>query len=249
MPALKDLTGQRFGRLVVLSRDTTKKGVYWNCQCDCGNIKSIRSNSLTLGKTKSCGCYWSDTRISSGKKGGASGYHDITNQQFGDLIALYPLENERASNGSLIWHCKCSCGNEIDIPGGNLIQGKTTHCGCKLISSKGEEKIALLLTEANISFERQKIFPTCKFDTNHLARFDFFVNNQYIIEFDGEQHFHTKGERFGEEIVKEIQQHDMIKNNWCKQNNIPIIRIPYFHYKDLKLEDLILNTSQYIVES
>lgn len=57
-----DLTGQRFGRLTVLSRaedDITASGkhwVKWLCQCDCGNTKSIRSKYLTSGRIQSCGC-------------------------------------------------------------------------------------------------------------------------------------------------------------------------------------------------
>ena len=39
----------------------------------------------------------------------------------------------------------------------------------------------------------------------------------------------------------------MFKNEWCKNNNIPIIRIPYAHLKELKIEDLLLETSQFIV--
>ena len=59
--ALIDITGQRFGRLVVLHRDESKpKGhghkAYWICKCDCGNIKSIKGESLRRGLTKSCGC-------------------------------------------------------------------------------------------------------------------------------------------------------------------------------------------------
>ena len=59
---LKDLTGQRFGKLIVLELDqkkSTPKRKFWKCQCDCGNIKSIRSDSLTSKKapTVSCGCY------------------------------------------------------------------------------------------------------------------------------------------------------------------------------------------------
>lgn len=58
---LIDLTGQRFGRLTVMKLDHFEmKGVhkrpYWLCQCDCGNIKIITSNSLRKGLTKSCGC-------------------------------------------------------------------------------------------------------------------------------------------------------------------------------------------------
>jgi hypothetical protein len=37
----------------------------------------------------------------------------------------------------------------------------------------------------------------------------------------------------------------MIKNQWCKENNIPLIRIPYTHLKDLSIEDLILETSKF----
>ena len=52
-----DLTGQRFGRLLVIGlddRDTRK--TYFYCKCDCGNIKSIRSDSLLCGAIRSCGC-------------------------------------------------------------------------------------------------------------------------------------------------------------------------------------------------
>lgn len=51
----EDLTGRRFGKLVVLSRDV--RNGYWICECDCGNRKSIRGNSLTMKNgTRSCGC-------------------------------------------------------------------------------------------------------------------------------------------------------------------------------------------------
>lgn len=59
MPPLKDLTGERFGRLTVLRRDTDrikKNCVYWVCRCDCGAIKSVESMKLKSGRTKSCGC-------------------------------------------------------------------------------------------------------------------------------------------------------------------------------------------------
>lgn len=55
----KDLTGQRFGRLVVLYETSERKHtkVVWHCRCDCGNEVDIRSGSLTSGHTMSCGCY------------------------------------------------------------------------------------------------------------------------------------------------------------------------------------------------
>ena len=59
MCKLNNLKGKRFGRLVVLERDIIKKGnfAYWICKCDCGKIKSVRSQHLTSNKIVSCGCY------------------------------------------------------------------------------------------------------------------------------------------------------------------------------------------------
>lgn len=52
-----DLTGQRFGRLVVLGYSHTKNGqAFWSCQCDCGNTKQIRGSDLRAGKSLSCKC-------------------------------------------------------------------------------------------------------------------------------------------------------------------------------------------------
>lgn len=58
MPIKKDLTGQRFGRLVVIEEVKKRKNgrILWKCNCDCGNTKEIYGNALLRGSTKSCGC-------------------------------------------------------------------------------------------------------------------------------------------------------------------------------------------------
>lgn len=54
---LRDLTGQRFGRLVVLDRGPTDgNGAQWWCRCDCGTTKLAKSKRLIQGNTRSCGC-------------------------------------------------------------------------------------------------------------------------------------------------------------------------------------------------
>lgn len=54
---IKDLTGQKFGLLTVIGlKDTDTRKTYWICQCDCGNVKEVRSDSLISGAIKSCGC-------------------------------------------------------------------------------------------------------------------------------------------------------------------------------------------------
>lgn len=58
MSALKDLTGQRFGRLVVTGRagSDNQKRAKWKCCCDCGCVTVVTSSNLLRGITKSCGC-------------------------------------------------------------------------------------------------------------------------------------------------------------------------------------------------
>jgi hypothetical protein len=65
-PRFKNLTGQKFGRLSPIQYLGTDKHYngYWLCQCDCGNILPVRTNSLTTGKSKSCGCYRNDNNRS-----------------------------------------------------------------------------------------------------------------------------------------------------------------------------------------
>lgn len=56
---VKDLTGQKFGRLTALHylNNYHKKGVWWLCVCECGNLVEVRNCNLTSGNTKSCGCF------------------------------------------------------------------------------------------------------------------------------------------------------------------------------------------------
>lgn len=164
---------------------------------------------------------------------------DISNQRFGKWTVLYKTD-KRNAGGVVYWHCRCDCGNEKDVLGASLRQGMSLSCGLHSNISKGNTKIAEILDKENISYMVEKKFPTCK-DKKELP-FDFFVNNKYLIEYDGEQHF-QEGSIFNYEYT---HRHDLIKNKWCKENDIPLIRIPYTHYKNICLEDLILETSKFI---
>lgn len=164
---------------------------------------------------------------------------DITGQQFGKWTVLYKTD-KRNAGGCIYWHCKCECGKEKDVLGTSLRQHRSLSCGLHKNISKGNVKIADILDEANIPYEIEKTFETCK-DKNVLP-FDFYVNNKYLIEYDGEQHF-DKNTIFDYEYT---HQHDLIKSNWCKENNISLIRIPYTRYNNLCIEDLLLETSSFI---
>ena len=55
---------------------------------------------------------------------------DITGRRVGRLVALYPTE-KRDYKGSVIWHCRCDCGNEVDVSYDSLIYGHYVSCGCR----------------------------------------------------------------------------------------------------------------------
>lgn len=250
MPALKDLTGQKFGRWTVLSKAPSRnRAVYWLCQCDCGTIKEVKGASLTSGRSSSCGCLHKENAAKVLAKTGENNKRDLIGQRFGKLIVIQESPR-RAANGGLYWICQCDCGNVTEIASSRLVGGYITHCGCETIVSRGEQKIKEILTQAEIPFETQKTFTECRFpETSHLARFDFYVDNRYIIEYDGIQHS-AISENNGwntKEKVELTQYHDQIKNTWCKKNNIPIIRIPYLYYDKITLEDLRPETSSFLL--
>lgn len=229
--SIKDLTNQQFGELIALAPTPERKdgSVVWKCLCSCGKECFISSHSLNRG-TRSCGHLIGDN-LRGGK--------DITNQRFGKLIAIEPTELRK--DHSVIWRCNCDCGKEVYVSIHHLQEGKVKSCGC-LNRSFGEEKIFTLLTNHNIVFETEKIL-------FGQYRFDFYVNQTYLIEFDGKQHFTFTGGSgwFSKETYEETKKRDQIKNEWCKTNNIPLIRIPYTHEKELCIEDLLLETTKYRV--
>lgn len=238
---LQELTGERFGRLTVIKqtqkpKEVKNKNRYWECKCDCGNTHIASTPSLRSGKVQSCGCLNKEVRQQQLSK------NEIGNK-YCDLIVIAKAKNKNSSGG-LRWICECSCGNKIEVSGGNLRAGFVTHCGCKTGLSAGERKIAQLLTENNVNYIQQYIFEDFIFSSGRHPRFDFAIldeknNVVKLIEFDGKQHFESVDFFGGEEGFESRMKRDRIKEDYCKKNNIPLLRISYAQYKNLKFEDLI----------
>ena len=235
-----DLTGQNFGDWIVLYelKERKNKKIYYHCKCSCGKEKDVMGQHLKDGTSTNCGCIRD-------KKTSQRQFKDITNQKFGRLTVKSIAGKDK--DGHILWYCDCDCGNKNIIKmGKNLRQGETLSCGC--LKSKGEEIIAKILRDNNIIFEQEKKFNNFIYkDSNRKAQFDFFVNNKYIIEFDGKQHFNIGGWNDNKALEKNFK-HDKLKNEYCLKNNIPLIRIPYTHLKKICLNDLLLETSNFIVK-
>ena len=233
-----DIKGQKFGRLLVLEKAKKPEGIkgreiYWKCLCDCGNIKIVRGVDLRSGHTKSCGCIQKEKTSVMRKR-------DLSNQRFGHLIALYP--NGLDSNKHYLWHCKCDCGKECDVNVSNLTGGLVKSCGCEWHSSTEIINIKNLLNSINIPYQTE-----FKININNRRfYFDIFVNNKYFIEYDGEQHFKYKVTGWNNKKNFEItRERDLLKNKYCFDNNIPLIRIPY--NAKYQIEDLIPITTKFLL--
>lgn len=231
MPALKNLINKRFGRLVVIERAPNQgRYVCWKCQCDCGEQCIIKADSLSSGKTQSCGCLYKETRPKP---------KNLIGQRFGKLRVLSLLPERK--NRRVMWKCQCDCGGMTIASTHDLNNGSRVSCGCKG-KSAGETIIESILIENQIKFKTEYKFNDLFTSYNNKAKFDFALlddNNNVIrlIEYDGEQHFRESD--FFKGSLKQRQKYDNIKNQYAKEHNIPLIRIPYWEIKNINLEMLI----------
>ena len=239
MPKKIDLTNKRFGKLLVLSQAENiqtpngRSHVAWNCQCDCGNTKIIRGECLRNGSTTSCGCVQAENR----RQAGLGRKLPLEGKRFGKLLVIKD-SGKRETRGGVLWECLCDCGNISFVSTSNLTREKESTISCGCAKSKGEEKIISLLIEMQIPFITQKRFDSCVFpETNCQLVFDFYLPEQnLLIEYDGEQHFHEiKNDRYD---FQGLQKRDTFKNNWCLENNIELVRIPYYDFDKLTIENM-----------
>ena len=246
------LQTQKNGKLTFIAplRRTDKKitSLFFLCVCNCGNWVILEGKAYRQNRQTSC------NKCSSNR---GKFVKDVKGLIFGQLKAI-EVSDRRYKDGSVYWLCECiDCGHRQEVMSQNLWRNNGHLCEICGSSSKGEYLVAQLLNQHQIPFQREFKFKNCVYPfSKKMAKFDFYVNNEYIIEIDGEHHF--KPIRYGTSITPEkakenfIQQQyrDNYKNYFCFQNNIPIIRIPYTHLnkiKKLNLEDLLPESSQFLL--
>lgn len=227
-----EMIGKKFGKLTVLSlvpKDETLKSrcLRYKCQCECGKIIEVNGNSLRTGHTTSCGCSRRGANIK-----------NLSNQRFGLLVVqdLAYVNNNRHA----VWNCKCDCGNIVQVSSHELLSNHTTSCGCKRRSA-GEIKIEELLKQMKLNYCTEYRIKNCK--NKQVLPFDFAVfdnNNQLLalIEYQGDIHFKITNGWNTKERLQEQQKRDEIKRQYCKQNNIKLIEIPYVDYNILDINYL-----------
>lgn len=120
----KDLTGQRFNKLLVLFRvqNDKKNNSQWLCKCDCGKQVIVHGSSLRSGHTTSCGCAQKENvskKLST---------QFFSGQRVGRWTIMYQSQNHFGKGA--YWHCKCDCGMERDVSSNHLKKKESLSCGC-----------------------------------------------------------------------------------------------------------------------
>jgi Zn finger protein HypA/HybF involved in hydrogenase expression len=106
--------------------------------------------------------------------------------------------------------------------------------GCpKCKQSRGEKEIERFLIDNGIEYETQKTFEGCR--NKRMLPFDFYIPSKNLcIEYDGELHFQSVEFFGGDESLAKTIKHDIIKDNFCKENGVNLIRISYINFNNMK---------------
>lgn len=227
-----DLTGRQFGELTAIRRtENTKQGAaQWICKCSCGAEYVAQGTHLVTGKRTRCPGKVHTKNYT---------YKDITGQRFGRLVALFPSRRYDKS-GSVIWHCRCDCGTEIDVSYNALAYTNQKSCGCQ--KKEHDQKLKTYLTHVagtSVEMLKSKKVPT---DNTTGYKGVYFIRGKYVakIVFQKKQYFlgtyenieeAARARREAEEVLfdsvaehyrkwKELADTDP---HWAQENSLEVI--------------------------
>ena len=165
----KNLVGQKFGKLTVISKaksilggDTIKRywGA-WNCQCNCGNTKIVKTVHLNKGQVTSCGCLY-----------------DEFGKTFKPGQKINRLTTISYKDGK--WLCLCECGNHIEVETGKITNGNTKSCGCLKTDTSSKNAYKLIegrrLNEPRIASARRVWQSYCNRDRECTITIEEFLS-------------------------------------------------------------------------
>lgn len=221
---------------------TDKKLTRWASENDIVVLEK-KKQSLKLMCNK-CGDTWNtQTGHVFGGKGGCSvclgSKYNISafKEKLKELkrFDLKVISKEHSSYVKMKFVCmQEDCKHEWETRSTSVIKGS----GCPLCAtSRGNRRIANTLRGLGIDYEIEKTFDACK--NKNALPFDAYVeSHNLLIEYDGVQHFEAVDFFGGKEHFEYRQVNDEIKNKFCEENGIELLRIPYWEFNNI--EDIII---------
>lgn len=153
----------------------------------------------------------------------------LTDKEVSEYLNKFGYKlNSKYENANTKINIICPEGHEYTATYGHFYNGKRCPY-CK--SSNGEARIANYLNKNNIEFKKEYVIKT----NEKMLRLDFYIEDiNLAIEYDGQQHYKPI-EKFGgqEEFEKTIYR-DGLKDKYCNDNNIQLIRIPYYDFNNIE---------------
>lgn len=248
-----EITSESGCKIITKKEEYKTKKQKLDLACSCGNhFQTSFENFKARNKRKCNECSFSERA-----KGAVLSYETVKE----DIEGINGNGCKLISTEYISAHKKleiqCACGNMYTCTINDFISDKSQkQCGeCSKKQSKGEVKIKKYLIGKDFLFKEQFMFSDC-IDILPL-RFDFAILDDNLtiiklIEFDGQQHF--KPVRFGgvsnERAIigfNRAKNNDDTKDKYCLDHNIPLIRIPYWDFKNIKAildEELKINRKE-----
>lgn len=148
-------------------------------------------------------------------------------KEFESITNEYKLLGEYVGSDKSIRIKHIACGRSFNPTPNNFLRGsRCPHCN----ESKGEKRVRQILESLEFDYLTEYRFKDCK--NKASLPFDFYIPDvNTCIEYDGE--FHYKETPLGNDLKRQ-QLHDKIKDDYCYSNNIKLIRIPYWEYRNIK---------------
>ena len=206
----------------LLSKEYKNNKTELEIQCnDCGNIFHMRFNNFKDGKHR-CECKSKPLVLT---------YEYVKNYIESCGYKLLSKEYKNNATYLLVW-----CGNPNHKPYKvkfNNFKDCNSRCPECNTTSKGEEKIKEILIKYNIKFNQQYLFNDCR-NTRPLP-FDFYLPQYNItIEYDGRQHYKLDCFNMNLLDLMNLKYNDNKKTQYCNDNNIKLIRIPYWDFNNIE---------------
>lgn len=208
------------------------------CKClKCEEHKNFLANWDSLSQGKGCPACGGRQKLT---------LNEIKNQ----LKTINPnveITSKTYTNSNSKLKCKCLISEKHPIFMATWDSLRAGH-GCPTCnSSKGEAKIRRWLDSYSFNYIQEYSFDNCRGKRGGLLRFDFYLSDiNTCIEYDGEGHYnpfrYSRNKDKMRNKLKETRHNDSTKDEYCKDNNIQLLRIPYWEFDNIKqiLENKII---------
>lgn len=222
---LNKIYGNQFTVLSEYVNNETKIDILCN---KCNNVIQKKPVKMT-GSCKE-GCY-----ICSGKNRYKT--KELLQKEVNEKFPnTYEIIGEYVKSRQPLTVKRLKCGHIYDVSPDNLLRGKGCPC-CGLRQSHYMDIVESFLDNNNIEYEKEKRFDDCKYI--RVLPFDYYLPKYNMcIEVDGEFHYSDNNIYLNKNnMYEKIFIRDNIKTQYCKDNNIKLLRLPYF--KELEFEEIL----------